>query len=103
MTGFSPTNNSSLSDKLKLGFSTEARPAASHNPGLLPHEVKREAEPYLRPTLASAPSLVTASSHSGEQCVHYYLVCTMDVLYCTLLVLFLCFGPLNVLKVFKVF
>ena len=57
------TNNSSLSDKLKLGFSS----------GLHPHEVKREAEPYLRPSLASAPSLVTASSHSGEQCTFFPL------------------------------
>ena len=61
-------NNSSLSDKLKLGFSSEARPPVSH-PGL-PHEaIKREAEPYLRHPLghsSASASLVTASSHSGE-------------------------------------
>ena len=59
-------NNSSLSDKLKLGFSSEARPppAASSHPGL-PHEagIKREAEPYLRPSLghsSASASLVTS-------------------------------------------
>ena len=77
----SSTNNSSLSDKLKLGFGSEARPPGATPLGSLHHEasIKKE-DPSLRSSaasgypLASASRLVTTSSHSGENDSIFFVV-----------------------------